>query len=770
MTLDLKALEDELPSVSEFATSTSRILKDKEDDCKKLGITPPLFICAPMVRYSKLEFRHLVRRYGVDLAYTPMIYADCFLKSEQCRAVEFPTDENDWPIVQFAASKPEDFAAAGELVYKQSKGIDLNCGCPQRDVIADIVKQTRARISDPDFSISVKIRIAYPIEKTVDLCRQVEACGVSLIGVHGRTVEQRAETPDYAAIRLIKSSLKVPVYANGGCNSYEKALSIAVETGADGVMAADGLLANPGLFAGHPKTPMSCIQDWLKIASKSDIEFRTFHRHISFMSNSVLPRAHRPLLAQCKTQPEVNEFFTNFFVDPRGPAHPQTTLGFVFGNVTLEQSFKNRDTSNLAMFVIPESKLRSFQHGDMWQFDCDRILKDLSAVLYEPRCFNRGKRSDLMRWIPCPVDQFCVDETSKMSVIPGHQFTLRLEEPYVPEYWHLIFASCYLDTNCTWRETANPAPIEYDVWFTNGHPSTGSLNTQFSFEEQNVLEIMLLALFFFAILALLQWKACTKSRSHEVPMRMKIVSWIIVFEFCSLSLQILNSWKYAYTGSQFETITFIAEFLRNLSDCALCLILLLLGSGWSLRKPGIRLADNNAVFYLWAVISTFHIVFFSYGYLFMEDTKNYSDLLMLRTAKALIIIRLGQGLWFLVEMKRSLAAEAENSPRAVFLTHFGAAYLVWFSYYVLLVFVSLVVSEFYRLKFVFSVTIFANGVAIACLLHIFWPGGSYRRFFSSDLMMHRTFSTTSSAGDSEEFDALMTAVIESDDEPESPFK
>lgn len=72
--------------------------------------------------------------------------------------------------------------------FRRSTGIDLNCGCPKSDVrkdgfgskllddpqlIADIVKQTRARISDPDFTVSTKIRVKYPIEQTVDLCRKV---------------------------------------------------------------------------------------------------------------------------------------------------------------------------------------------------------------------------------------------------------------------------------------------------------------------------------------------------------------------------------------------------------------------------------------------------------------------------------------------------------------------------------------------------------------------------------------------------------------------
>lgn len=46
-----------------------------------------------------------------------MIYASNFVASEKCRDNEFTTDENDWPIVQFAANKAEDFAGAAELVH-----------------------------------------------------------------------------------------------------------------------------------------------------------------------------------------------------------------------------------------------------------------------------------------------------------------------------------------------------------------------------------------------------------------------------------------------------------------------------------------------------------------------------------------------------------------------------------------------------------------------------------------------------------------------------
>ncbi|CAK5043632.1 unnamed protein product [Meloidogyne enterolobii] len=258
----------------------------------------PLFIAAPMVRYSKLPFRRLVKNYGCDIVYTPMIYADCFIKSEKCRAVEFVPSEGDFPIVQFAAKNAEDFAGAAELVYGHCQGIDLNCGCPKRDVrsegfgskllddpqlIFDIVKQCRRRISDENFSISIKIRLKKSLEETVDLCRKAEYAGISHITVHARTVEQRNEPPNYDSIATIKQALNIPVFANGNCKTRLEALNISKLTKADGVMAANGLLENPAMFVGYLKTPKQCVLNWLEMEKEENLSFEYFHQILVFM-------------------------------------------------------------------------------------------------------------------------------------------------------------------------------------------------------------------------------------------------------------------------------------------------------------------------------------------------------------------------------------------------------------------------------------------------------------------------------------------------------
>ena len=73
--------------------------------------------------------------------------------------------------------------------------------------------------------------------------------GASLLAMHPRTRTQREEVmADWTQIRHVKSKLKIPVIANGDCWHAEDAWLCMCQTGADGVMSAQGLLQNPALF------------------------------------------------------------------------------------------------------------------------------------------------------------------------------------------------------------------------------------------------------------------------------------------------------------------------------------------------------------------------------------------------------------------------------------------------------------------------------------------------------------------------------------------
>ncbi|XP_066905392.1 tRNA-dihydrouridine(20a/20b) synthase [NAD(P)+]-like isoform X2 [Halyomorpha halys] len=227
-------------------------------------------------------------------------------------------------IVQFAAKNVDDFVSAAELISPYSDGVDLNCGCPQRwamtegygaellsnpQLIKEMVQQVRNSISKP-FTVSVKIRIKNDLKETIHLCQNLEACGVSFLTVHGRTVKERSEPVNTEAIRTIVDSVNIPVIANGDIKSLSDCFRMNELTNCKGVMAARGILQNPAMFAGMEKTPLCCIQDWVDLCSKSDVQFQCYHHHLVFMLEKVLSKIERNTFNFLKTFDQVNNYLT----------------------------------------------------------------------------------------------------------------------------------------------------------------------------------------------------------------------------------------------------------------------------------------------------------------------------------------------------------------------------------------------------------------------------------------------------------------------------
>jgi tRNA-dihydrouridine synthase 4 len=127
---------------------------------------------APMVRYSKLPFRLLCRRWGSRITFTPMIIAESFNRSSDSRDSDFSTCELDRPlVVQFATNSPDELAAAVSKVTPYVDAIDVNCGCPQRwaiqegigaalsaqpERVRDLITAATSRTHLP---VSIKIRL-----------------------------------------------------------------------------------------------------------------------------------------------------------------------------------------------------------------------------------------------------------------------------------------------------------------------------------------------------------------------------------------------------------------------------------------------------------------------------------------------------------------------------------------------------------------------------------------------------------------------------------
>lgn len=313
-------------------------------------------ICAPMVRYSKLQFRNLVKQYDSNIMFTPMILADSFCKSEKARNNEFTTNLFDTPLItQFAANTVHDFLGAAYMVSPYCDGVDLNCGCPQKwarelglgcnmllkpEVIYDIVRQSRNRIPKP-FSISVKMRLLSDVTDNIKICQELEHCGISFVTIHGRTFYQSNGDINKIALQEIKKSVQIPVVGNGGITSLQQCYELQEITGCDGVMVANGILNNPSLFRGDIITPLECVQKWTNLCFNSifnvdsyekeflfpslmipekpnNLTFQCFHHHLVFMMDKLISRKQKRIFNNLKLFSEVLNFLkVSFDIAPQ---------------------------------------------------------------------------------------------------------------------------------------------------------------------------------------------------------------------------------------------------------------------------------------------------------------------------------------------------------------------------------------------------------------------------------------------------------------------
>ncbi|XP_078442465.1 FMN-linked oxidoreductases superfamily protein [Wolffia australiana] len=274
----------------------------------------PKLVVAPMVDNSELPFRMLCRKYGATAAYTPMLHSRLFSENEKYRRTEFTTCKEDRPLfVQFCANDPDTLLEAARFVEPYCDYVDINFGCPQRiakrgnygaflmdnlPLVKALVEKLSADLRVP---VSCKIRIFPQLEDTIAYAKMLEEAGCSLLAVHGRTRDEKDGKKiraNWAAIRAVKNSLKIPVLANGNIRHVEDAIDCLAETGADGVLSAEALLENPALFSGYRTgewvlssdqatvgelDQADLVDEYLKLCAQYPVPLRMVRSHVHKM-------------------------------------------------------------------------------------------------------------------------------------------------------------------------------------------------------------------------------------------------------------------------------------------------------------------------------------------------------------------------------------------------------------------------------------------------------------------------------------------------------
>ncbi len=111
--------------------------------------------------------------------------------------------------------------------------------------------------------ITCKIRCLETVEKTIELVKMIEECGVKAIAVHGRFTHERSRQSNHNDfIREIAKAVKIPVIANGGSNeikTYGDIEKFNQNCGVSSVMLARVAMWNCSIFRKEGSLPLDDV-------------------------------------------------------------------------------------------------------------------------------------------------------------------------------------------------------------------------------------------------------------------------------------------------------------------------------------------------------------------------------------------------------------------------------------------------------------------------------------------------------------------------------
>ncbi|WP_420592246.1 tRNA dihydrouridine synthase DusB [Bacterioplanoides sp.] len=226
---------------------------------------PNPVILAPMAGVTDRPFRQLCRQLGAGLVVGEMVAANPDMRHTRKSQLRLDHTGEPEPIaVQIVGGDPEILADSAQFnAANGAQIIDINMGCPAKKVCnkaagsallkdEGLVKEIlQAVVAAVDVPVSLKIRTGWSPDQRngVNIAQIAQDAGIVSLAVHGRT---RAcgykNTVEYDTIRNIKSSIDIPVFANGDITSAEKAAEVMNYTGADGVLIGRAAQGKPWIF------------------------------------------------------------------------------------------------------------------------------------------------------------------------------------------------------------------------------------------------------------------------------------------------------------------------------------------------------------------------------------------------------------------------------------------------------------------------------------------------------------------------------------------
>lgn len=239
-------------------------------------IPKPFFILAPMEAVTDVVFRHVVATAASpDLFFTEFVNAASYFSDKGRHSTRgrlaFSADEQ--PIVaQIWGNNPEHFSFMAQGLKAQGyAGIDINMGCPAKDVVktgggsgliqtpalaAEIIAATKTA----GLPVSVKTRLgAYTVDEWKDWLTHILRQDIVNLTIHLRTRREMSKVPAHyelitAVVQLRdKIAPHTLITINGDIRDRQHGLELVEHYGVDGIMIGRGIFTNPYAFSAQPR-------------------------------------------------------------------------------------------------------------------------------------------------------------------------------------------------------------------------------------------------------------------------------------------------------------------------------------------------------------------------------------------------------------------------------------------------------------------------------------------------------------------------------------
>lgn len=236
------------------------------------NLPQPFTVLAPMENVTDFVFREIVSLYlpKPDVLFTEFTNVDALTSAGFDKTIQrFKFSKNQRPVVaQIWGTKPENFFKSAKIARDLDfNGVDINMGCPVKDVVKtgacsalianpnlakEIIKATIEGAKNIPTSVKTRIGIKDVVTETwVPFLLEQK---ISALTIHGRTAKQMSEgEADWNEIKKavdIRNKMKVNtlIVGNGDVENYDQVTIKASSYKVDGVMIGRGIFKNPWIF------------------------------------------------------------------------------------------------------------------------------------------------------------------------------------------------------------------------------------------------------------------------------------------------------------------------------------------------------------------------------------------------------------------------------------------------------------------------------------------------------------------------------------------